>query len=752
MWTLRSRRLVALTAVVLAAGLLVGTGAPAAQPAGSAPREREFTASGGWTWFTDPRAVYYEGTHRRTYTGWVAQDGSIQVASYDHDSGRRVIVTLKARLQIDDHDNPSILVRPDGRLMVFWSTHAGPAMWYRRSARPEDITAWEPERVFPTNTPGVHGFTYSNPMQLSAEGNRIYLFWRGGNYNPSLSTSADGNAWSGARTVIYNAGQRPYVKYASNGRETIAMAFTEGHPRSLQTNIFYAAYRAGALRRADGSVIASMSSLPIAPTRGEKVYDHTTNGKAWVHDVALDAADRPVIVYATFPTNDDHRYRYARWDGTRWVDREIVRAGDSMSVNPAEPNYSGGISLDHEDPSIVYLSRQVKGIFEVEAWTTPDGGATWSSRPLAAASEGNNYRPVSPRGQRGDDMDIVWMHGSYPSYTNFLTGVRTQIRTRDVDAPSAVAWAPGRLDVFARDGQSSELLQKYYSGGWSGWSSFGSGPSGHPTGPPTVASWSPGRLDVFAVDQVTGQLLQRTYAHGWRSWINRGPGPAGHRVAAPAAVSWSSGRIDVLARDEVTNDLIHYWQSGTGWHGPERLAAGPGGDYSPSVASWAERRLDIFAVTSSGSLSQFWFDGTSWHGWAAKGRGPGGTALTQPAAVAAWGPGRLDVFALVTGGRQIAHWWFDAGAWRGRQGLGTGPDQIQLAGLTAASWGPRRLDVFATDQLRHDVVQLRFNGAWHDPTRLDFDTMAPASTTRLMVDANPRSTPIPVGREARAAD
>ena len=590
-------------------------------------------------------------------------------------------------------------------------------------------------------------------MQLSAEGNQIYLLWRGGNSNPSLSTSADGDSWSDARTVMYNAGQRPYVKYASNGRDTIAMAFTEGHPRNLQTNIYYASYRAGALRRADGSVIASMSSLPIAPTSGEKVYDHATNGKAWVHDVALDAANRPVIVYATFPTDADHRYRYARWDGTRWVDREFVRAGRSMSVDPAEPNYSGGISLDHEDPSIVYLSRQVNGIFEVEAWTTRDGGATWSSRALTAPSARNNYRPISPRGQRGNDMDIVWMHGTYPRYGSFLTGLRTQIRSRDIDGPSAVAWGPGRLDVFARDGRSTELLQKYYpGGGWSDWHSFGSGPSGHAIGPPTVASWAPRRLDVFAVDQVTGQLLQRTFDNGWRNWLNRGSGPAGHRLAAPAAVSWGTGRIDVLARDEVTKDLIHFWQSGTAWYGPQRLAAGPGGDYSPSVASWAERRLDIFAVTPSGSLFQFWFNGTGWHGWAAKGRGPAGAALIQPAAVAAWGPGRLDVFALVTGGRQIAHWWYHTGAWRGLQGLGTGPDRIQLTGLTATSWGTRRLDVFATDQQRHDMVQLVYSGAWQDPTRLDFDTMGPLGTTTLTVDANPRSTPIPVSNEARAAD
>jgi BNR repeat-containing family member len=470
-------------AVLLAAALLLRAAAPTAQTARLPLRERELTSGGAWSWFGDPRAVYHEGTYRRTYTGWVAPDGSIQVASYDHDSGRRGIVTLKARLQIDDHDTPSLLVLPDGRLMVFWSTHAGPTMWYRRSLRPEDISAWEPERKFPTNTPGVEGYTYPNPMQLEAEGNLIYLFWRGGNFNPSLSTSRDGNTWSAARTVIYNPGQRPYVKYASNGRDTIAMAFTETHPRNRQTSIYYAAYRAGALRRADGSVIATMANLPIAPTEGEKVYDWTTNGKAWVHDVALDQAGHPVIVYATFPRDTDHRYRYARWDGTRWTDRELVRAGRSMSVAPGEPNYSGGVTLDHEDPSIVYLSRQVKGAFQIEVWTTRDGGATWSSRPLTSPSAGNNYRPVSPRGQRGDDMSIVWMHGTYPSYTSFETSLRSQVRARD----GAAARAPRRLDVLGRlvglpmlassaqarphvdstDRQRHDVVQPIFNGDWS---------------------------------------------------------------------------------------------------------------------------------------------------------------------------------------------------------------------------------------------------------------------------------------------
>jgi hypothetical protein len=339
-------------------------------------REREFTGGGAWSWFGDPRAVYHAGAHHRSFIGWDAPDGSIQVASYDHDTGQQVIATLKARFQIDDHDTPSTLVLPDGRLMVFWSAHGGPQMYYRISSHPEDVTAWGTEHTIPTNTAGTFGYTYPNPVQLTAEQNRIYLFWRGGNFNPTLSTTTDlGGTWSPARTVISVPGQRPYVKYASNGSDTIAMAFTEAHPRNLLTSIYYAEYRAGALHRADGSIIASMSNLPITPAMAEKVYDaNLTGAKAWVHDVALDATGHPVIVYATFPTETDHRYHYARWDGSRWADTELTRAGGSMSVDTREPDYSGGITLDHEDPSTVYLSRQVNGVFEVEVWTTPTTG------------------------------------------------------------------------------------------------------------------------------------------------------------------------------------------------------------------------------------------------------------------------------------------------------------------------------------------------------------------------------------------
>src|SRR5918997_7170558 len=107
---------------------------------------------GAWSWFGDPRAVTHEG---RTYVGWVDLEGDIKVSSYDHGTGERVTAVLQARLNQDDHANPSIHVRPDGRLVVFYSAHVGPAMHYRVSTQPGDVTSWGAPQSIPTNTPGI---------------------------------------------------------------------------------------------------------------------------------------------------------------------------------------------------------------------------------------------------------------------------------------------------------------------------------------------------------------------------------------------------------------------------------------------------------------------------------------------------------------------------------------------------------------------------------------------------------------------
>jgi hypothetical protein len=410
----------------------------AAGTASAAPPRRSL-GDGGWSWFADPRGVRYDGVHKRTYVGWVAQDGDIKVSAYDHDSALRTTALLHGKLQVDDHSNPALLVRPDRRLVVFYSSHVGREMHYRVSANPEDVSSWEPPQTLPTNTAGSRGYTYPSPVRLAAE-RKTYLFWRGGNFNPTYSTQADGDSsWSPAQNLIMVSGQRPYVKYDSNGTDTVSFAFTNAHPNEASdVNIYYAYYREGSVYRVDGSRIGSIGT-PISPGQADKVYD--TSSKAWVHDVAVDSAGRPVIVFAAFPSTSDHRYMYARWSGSDWVYHEITAAGGSISRDGKEPYYSAGITLDHEDPSTVYLSRDLNGIFEVETWRTADGGATWSSEAVTAASGANNYRPISPRGliPFSGDMSVVWMRGTYESYIAYKTSITTLLETGGNHPPIADA-------------------------------------------------------------------------------------------------------------------------------------------------------------------------------------------------------------------------------------------------------------------------------------------------------------------------
>lgn len=392
------------------------------------PRTSTIVEDGAWCWFADPRAIRHQGERDRTYVTYVTRLGDIMISGFDHETGVIEHAKLHHRLNQDDHANGGIVIRPDGRLMVFYSGHSRRPMYFRVSRNAEDISTWEEPRELPADIPGAGGYTYANPVLLPEENGRLYLFWRGGNRQPAFSHSDDlGETWEAARTFIQanSPSYWPYVKVEHDGRKRIHIAFTDGHPRQTVNSVNYMYYEDGAFHKADGGEIKSIDDGPVRPGEADVVYHATEEkGRGWIWDIALDDRQRPVIVHSVMPEWTDHRYRYVRWDGKRWVDHMLCRAGGHIGIE-REMHYSGGIHLDHENPSILYCSRQVPNTdtWRIERWHTRDGGRSWKTATLTPEPKAKNVRPITVRNHGGGPIQAIWMSGRYDYWTDFDTAL-----------------------------------------------------------------------------------------------------------------------------------------------------------------------------------------------------------------------------------------------------------------------------------------------------------------------------------------
>jgi hypothetical protein len=249
---------------------------------------------------------------------------------------------------------------------------------------------------------------------------QVWLFWRGGSWWPSLSWTTDFRRWKRPRNVVRGIpGLRPYVKYGSDGKN-VYLAFTESHPNLHHTSIrFLRISQKGKIYDDRGKRVGDVTRGADYRRAGVVYRYSAARGDAWIMDVAVGPDRKPVVLYVRKPRHE-HRglYQYARWDGDRWKKHTIVPAGKGRGGGW----YFGGATLDHEDPSVVYLSRRAgRSRAEVEIWRTPDGGRSWATTPVTRESRTNNWRPISPRGHPGNP--VLFFSGRYDSFLDFSTTI-----------------------------------------------------------------------------------------------------------------------------------------------------------------------------------------------------------------------------------------------------------------------------------------------------------------------------------------
>jgi hypothetical protein len=417
-----------------------------------------------WTWYGEPKAVYYEGVHRRTYIGWNSNTstGAQYVGYYDHDTKATAQVELPRHYPADDHNHPSVIVRPDGRIMIFHTGHDGKEISEYISKNPEDITALD------TFTVTILDWCcYPNVCFLKNEGTkgRYYLFFRDLNQEPWFRTSDDwGVTWSKELNLYTNNphGYKPYFKCASNGIDEIHID-VERENRAGGGNIptYYMKYKNGSFYQASGKLITTIDKLPIVNTVLDTViYPGAYGAGGTVWDIAYDKNDNPLILYDMFTNNNStHVYWYLRWNGSYWYKRPLVNSGNNMGV--AGQQFCGGFTFDHENPNVIYMSRQllkpsatpfnladttfanykkialsnfvtVDSDFELDKWTTADSGLTWDSVAITRGSAAKNIRPCVPRGHKdGMNVSLIWLDGTCTSMGG--TGYNMAVRMYPTD-------------------------------------------------------------------------------------------------------------------------------------------------------------------------------------------------------------------------------------------------------------------------------------------------------------------------------
>ena len=437
----------------------------------------EVSSDGAWSWFSDPRALWH---NNKVYVGWVTKDGDVQVAKHDLQNQLTTTYDLAPDFQPDDHDYPAFYVTSDGRMTAFYSKHAGSGNYtqYRTMVDPWGVSSWFPQRSIDTNTPGSGGATYSNPFTIPGETNRIYLFWRGGNWKPCYTTGVynpelQSWTWERARTLIYTESGRPYVKYAACESGVIGLAFTSGHPYESDSRLYYAAVGKGkdgvdAYFRSDGSMIKTMAAGPLYVSEAEVVYDGSLSPndvptESWVWDIAFDDEGHPTIVFASFPSKVRHRYHWARFDGETWQNHVLVEnAGGSVAdttIGNPQYYYSGGIALDHTDVGTVYLSRANDvGGWDLERWKTTNDGASWSVMPITTDWPMDNMRPVVPENRPQDTEMVLWMSGVYDYYANLGNDRWWPAGSREYNYDTAILlWIDRYYAGVEEEGLSSPL-------------------------------------------------------------------------------------------------------------------------------------------------------------------------------------------------------------------------------------------------------------------------------------------------------
>lgn len=363
-----------------------------ATPAGRFQLSR--AGSGRATAYAEANKIVTRGD--RTHVAWLDCDAdgfAVRVCSLDRRTGAWSTVHTVGRAQ-DNHGGPGLTIDQSGHLHVFYFPHHE-AMRYRRSVRPNDASAWEPEETFGEN------LTY--PVPMVARDGAVWITARRSHDDAPWETErwmrrAEGG-WERVATLLrsrvvgrYAQFQETFVWGADHRTLHMAVRIYENPAAEggeVRTTVGYLRSPDGGQRweRGDGTPVdlpATADTVDVIARASSRQAETLGNGGLY-----LDDEGRPRIFYSV-AGHAESRLLEATLGGSGWRTRDLAeflppdRRGWSLATPSAVTRTPDGTvvlvaTVQQPEPGVLGWAHPTNEVVRLES---RDGGRSFGGAVL----------------------------------------------------------------------------------------------------------------------------------------------------------------------------------------------------------------------------------------------------------------------------------------------------------------------------------------------------------------------------------
>ncbi len=393
-------------------------------------RIEKIGSDGAWLWFNNESVILQDNT---CIIGCEDSLGNSQIILYQKkedplqplNKGFHMSTWSERPRRYPSHNYPSLLSMDESNILALY--HNSKHIMYCRLIT---LIGENSDKILELSAEYSNqlssAINYSNLVYLGSE-KRIYNFYSVYDNSPSLVMSDDfGFSWN--KEIKFMCGSKsgtsPYMRVTDNGRNRVDIIYTDGHPRTEDhNNIYHIFFQNQSFFSSEGKKIGSLrktQKMPLLPSDGTMVYNGNSKGPGWVWDIEYDNCENPLVVFISSfdgAEGKDLRYHYASWDPEtkKWRTFEIAHAGEHLYL--PENHFAGGIALDPENTSVVYISTNIDPItgqkvlnsrYHIFRGETNDSGENWKWERLSVDENVDHLRPIVPRGHQLK-VCVIWM-------------------------------------------------------------------------------------------------------------------------------------------------------------------------------------------------------------------------------------------------------------------------------------------------------------------------------------------------------